>query len=83
MEFSGKTVEFDFVSGSGEAPLPIEKYALVIQCGGCVATAAQLRARISGALESGIPICNYGMAIAWMTGIFNRVCLSISQIEKN
>ena len=72
--FSGKAVEFDFVGGTGEAPLPIGSYALVIQCGGCVATSAQLHARVAGALEAGVPICNYGMAIAYMTGIFNRVC---------
>lgn len=72
-KYSGKSVEFDFVSGSGDAPLPMNRYAMVIQCGGCVATSAQLRARISGALEAGVPICNYGMVIAWITGIFDRV----------
>lgn len=69
---TGKSVEFDFVGGSGEAPLPADRYALVIQCGGCVATSAQLHSRISDAVEAGVPICNYGIAIAWMTGIFER-----------
>lgn len=72
-KYTGKKVEFDFVSGAGNAPLPMDSYALVIQCGGCVATSAQLRARIAGALEAGVPICNYGMVIAWITGIFERV----------
>lgn len=75
--YSGKTVGFDFVSGNSEAPMPLCSYALVLQCGGCVASSAQLRARISDALEAGVPVSNYGMAIAWMTGIFERCTKSL------
>ena len=45
---------------------------MAIQCGGCVATRKQLLNRTNIAVQAGIPISNYGMAIAYMTGIFER-----------
>ncbi|MBQ7533259.1 MAG: [Bacteroidales bacterium] len=71
-KFTGKNVEFTYLSGL----TPIEnigQYAIAIQCGGCVATRKQLINRTNQALEHGIPITNYGMAIAYMNGIFERV----------
>ena len=70
-KFTGKNVQFDYVSGL--APIDnIEQYAMAIQCGGCVATRKQLFNRTNLAVKAGIPISNYGMAIAFMTGIFDR-----------
>ena len=71
-KFTGKNVEFTYLSGL----TPIENighYAIAIQCGGCVATRKQLINRTNQAVEHGIPITNYGMAIAYMNGIFERV----------
>ena len=71
-KFTGKIVEFTYLSGL----TPIEnigQYAIAIQCGGCVATRKQLINRTNQAVEHGIPITNYGMAIAYMNGIFERV----------
>lgn len=71
-KFTGKNVEFTYLSGL----TPIEnigQYAIAIQCGGCVATRKQLINRTNQAVEHGIPITNYGMAIAYMNGIFERV----------
>lgn len=69
--FSGKDIKFDYVSGL--APIAdISQYAMAIQCGGCVATRRQLLNRTGLATKAGIPISNYGMAIAYMTGIFDR-----------
>lgn len=70
--FTGKNIEFTYLSGL----TPIEnigQYAIAIQCGGCVATRKQLINRTNQAVEHGIPITNYGMAIAYMNGIFERV----------
>jgi hypothetical protein len=50
----------------------LNDYALVIQCGGCVATQKQVKNRLLPAIEAGIPVTNYGMAIAFMHGIFER-----------
>jgi [FeFe] hydrogenase H-cluster maturation GTPase HydF len=71
-KFTGKNVEFTYLAGL----TPIEnigQYAIAIQCGGCVATRKQLINRTNQAVEHGIPITNYGMAIAYMNGIFERV----------
>jgi [FeFe] hydrogenase H-cluster maturation GTPase HydF len=71
-KFTGKNIQFDYVAGL--APVDnINQYAMAIQCGGCVATRKQLLNRTNLAVKAGIPISNYGMAIAFMTGIFDRV----------
>ena len=70
-KFTGKKLQFDYVAGL--APIDhIEQYAMAIQCGGCVATRKQLLNRTALAVKAGIPISNYGMAIAYMTGTFER-----------
>ena len=71
-KFTGKDIQFDYVAGL--APIEsIEQYAMAIQCGGCVATRKQLLNRTDLAVKAGVPISNYGMAIAYMTGVFDRV----------
>ena len=70
-KFTGKNIQFEYVAGL--TPINnIEQYAMAIQCGGCVATRKQLFNRTNLAVKAGIPISNYGMAIAFMTGVFNR-----------
>ena len=68
---TGKQLHFDFVSGLNELP-NIEKYAMVIQCGGCMITKKQIMNRLKPAVEHGIPVSNYGMVIAYLNGIFER-----------
>ena len=70
--FTGKKLDFDTVPGLDELPRPIEDYSLVIQCGGCMVTHRQLLNRLREAKAKKIPITNYGMAIAYVHGIFNR-----------
>lgn len=70
--FTGKKLEFDTVSGLDSFPRPIEDYALVIQCGGCMVTHRQLVNRLRDPKKHYIPVTNYGMAIAWVHGIFDR-----------
>ncbi len=70
-KFTGKNVEFTYLSGL--TPIKnIRQYAIAIQCGGCVATRKQLINRTNQAIDNGVPITNYGMAIAYMNGIFER-----------
>ena len=71
-DFTGKKLEFEVIPGLDEVPRPITDYALVIQCGGCVVTRKQLLNRLKVAIDAGIPVTNYGMAIAWVKGIFPR-----------
>lgn len=69
---TGKHLEFDFVAGLDQIKRPVTDYALIIQCGGCMITTQQLRNRLRPVIEAGVPVSNYGMAIAWTQGIFKR-----------
>ena len=71
-KFTGKQLQCDAVSGLSSLSHPITDYALVIQCGGCVATHRQLVSRLLPAVEAGVPVTNYGLALAYINGIFNR-----------
>ncbi len=72
LHFTGKDIRFEYVSGLSPIANP-EKYALAIQCGGCMSTRKQLLNRTNLFVNQGIPISNYGMALAYMNGIFDRV----------
>lgn len=72
LNFTGKDIRFEYVSGLSPIAKP-EKYALAIQCGGCMSTRKQLLNRTNFFVNQGIPISNYGMALAYMNGIFDRV----------
>lgn len=71
-KYSHKELQFDVVAGLGQLPRNIKEYALVIQCGGCVLTRKQVINRVKAAVDAGIPVTNYGMAIAWIHGIYER-----------
>ena len=70
--FTGKKIDYDVVAGLDILPRPITDYVLVIQCGGCMITRRQLHNRLLPAIKAGIPVTNYGMAIAYVQGIYNR-----------
>jgi len=71
-QFTGKKLEFEVVGGLNRIPRPITDYAIVVQCGGCMITRKQLINRLKPAIDAGIPVTNYGMAIAYIHGIYNR-----------
>ena len=50
-------------------------YDLIIHCGACVATRSIVRARTRKALRSGVPITNYGIALAKLQGILDRIVI--------
>jgi len=68
---SGKEIEFEFTSG-GEFPEDLSGYALIVHCGGCMLNEREMQYRIRCAEDSGVPITNYGTAIAHMNGILKR-----------
>jgi [FeFe] hydrogenase H-cluster maturation GTPase HydF len=70
--FTGKKIEYDVVAGLDILPRQITDYALVIQCGGCMITRKQIHNRIQVAIKAGVPVTNYGMAIAYVQGIYKR-----------
>lgn len=69
---SGKDLSFDAVAGLSTLERPLSEYALVIQCGGCVVTPKQLASRLAPAIAAGVPVSNYGLALAYLNGIFQR-----------
>ena len=71
-KFTGKQLQIEVVNSFQSIQQPIENYALVIQCGGCMFTKKQVMNRLKPAIDKGIPVSNYGMAIAYMHGIFHR-----------
>ena len=70
--FTGKKLEYDTVAGLNAIQRDIHDYALVVQCGGCMITRRQLVNRLKPAIDAGIPVTNYGMAIAYVHGIYSR-----------
>ena len=79
--FSGKKLEFEVVAGLNRVPGTITDYSMVIQCGGCMITRKQLINRLKPAIDAGIPVTNYGMAIAYMHGIYERAVAPFVKLE--
>ncbi len=69
--YTGKQPDFTFTSG-GEFPEELGKYRLILHCGGCMLNEREVRYRQQRALDQGVPITNYGTAIAYMQGILKR-----------
>lgn len=68
---SGRDVQFAFTSGGG-FPEDLRPYRLIIHCGGCMLNDREMDYRRRYAAEQGVPITNYGIAIAHMQGILAR-----------
>ena len=68
---TGKDVHFEFTSGT-EFPLDLSKYKMIIHCGACMLNEREMKYRLKCAQDAGIPMTNYGIAIAHMTGILKR-----------
>ncbi len=70
-EYTGK--QLNIVTSSGtEFPEDLSKIALVLHCGGCMLNAREVKYRMKSAVRQGVPITNYGVAIACMNGILRR-----------
>ncbi|WP_150275343.1 [FeFe] hydrogenase H-cluster maturation GTPase HydF [Paenibacillus tepidiphilus] len=68
---SGKEIQFDFANGM-KFPDNVTDYALIVHCGGCMLSRRQMQWRIEQARAAGVPIVNYGVAIAYVQGILER-----------
>ena len=63
--------DFHFTSG-GEYPKDLTPYKVVIHCGGCMLPPQEMKNRLLQAKEQGVPITNYGMAIAALHNVLAR-----------
>ena len=68
---TGKDLDFEFSQGKLDET-DLSRFALMIQCGGCMMTRTNMMNRIGLAGQSGIPITNYGVVLAYLKGVFDR-----------
>lgn len=74
----GETLRCTVCSGS-DFPPDLAQYDLIIQCGSCMRNRSFVLNRIRAARRAGIPITNYGMALAFLTGLLDCVALEPPQ----
>lgn len=82
-KFSGVNPEFFFTSG-GDFPDEnnLKNYSLIVHCGGCMLNENEMNSRLQKASNAGVPIVNYGIAIANMHGILKRSLQPFQNIKK-
>ncbi len=68
---TGRRLEFDFVSGH-DFPENLRDYALVLHCGACMTSRRAVLSRLAACGAAGMPVVNYGMAIAACLGLLDR-----------
>lgn len=71
----GDTLRIDFVSGT-DFPEDLSGYDLVIQCGACMFNRKYVLSRVDRAKKQQVPMTNYGVVIAHLTGILEQVVIS-------
>lgn len=69
--YTGKEPVFEFTSGT-EFPDDVSSYKMVVHCGGCMLNEREMKYRIACCQDQGVPITNYGILIAQVTGILKR-----------
>lgn len=69
---AGGELDIDIVSGK-DFPTDLSPYRLVIHCGGCMFNRRLVLNRVSDAKLQGVPMTNYGIAIAYLTGILDKI----------
>ena len=79
--YTGKELNIETSSGMG-FPEDLSPYAMVIHCGGCMLNEREVRFRMKCAQDQGVPITNYGIAIAHMRGILKRSTQMLPQVRK-
>lgn len=70
----GKELTVDLVSGT-DFPQKLADYDLIIQCGACMFNQSYVLTRIGRAKEQGVPMTNYGVTIAHLTGILDKITM--------
>lgn len=70
-KFTKKDVKIEFTSGT-EFPQDLSGFKVILHCGGCMLNEKEMQHRLQVAKTAGIPMTNYGVAIAYMNGILER-----------
>lgn len=69
---AGEGLQIDIVAGA-DFPADLTPYQLIIQCGACMFNRKYVLARIEQARRQGVPMTNYGVAIAYLNGILDKI----------
>lgn len=80
-EFCGKKLNFRFTSGT-EFPESLAGISLVVHCGACMLNKREMQYRTRHTVDSGVPITNYGITIAYTHGILERSLEVFPNIKK-
>ena len=70
----GESLAVDIVSGT-DFPKDLSGYDLIIQCGACMFNRKYVMSRIGHAREQGVPMTHYGVTIAHLTGILDKISM--------
>jgi [FeFe] hydrogenase H-cluster maturation GTPase HydF len=70
-QYVGGDLEIDTVQGH-DFPADLSQYQFVVHCGACMWNRREMLSRLARCRRAGLPICNYGMTIAYTLGIFER-----------
>ncbi|MCF7912891.1 MAG: [FeFe] hydrogenase H-cluster maturation GTPase HydF [Candidatus Cloacimonetes bacterium] len=71
LQYTGRKLEFEVATGH-DYPENLEKYDLILHCGGCMIGQTEMQRRIKEAERRGVPITNYGLAISKLQGVLAR-----------
>ena len=80
-KYTGKDVQFVWTSGT-EFAEDLRQYRLIIHCGGCMLGEREMKYRLKCAEDEGVPMTNYGTAIAYMNGILYLSLAPFPEIQK-
>jgi predicted GTPase len=70
-QYTGAALEVDVCAGR-DFPDDLQKYRLIVQCGGCMNNRAEMLSRLARASRAGVPITNYGICISQTQGVLRR-----------
>ena len=79
--YTGRKLQWTVFSGR-DYPENLGKYRLIIHCGGCMLNRRAMLNRIQQAKRAGVPITNYGLAIATAHGVGERVLGPFPEAQK-
>jgi len=72
LNYTKKDLHYEVTAG-GEFPEELSRYKLIISCGGCMVNRREILHRIEKAKSVGVAITNYGILMAYINGILERV----------
>lgn len=78
---TGKKFQFTFSAGK-DFPKDLKKYDLVIHCGACMITKKNMEIRINECEEENVEITNYGLILAYLSGILEKSINSILEYKQ-